>query len=120
MDILARVAIDVHYYNLFSSMFNSFTVEQHIEYVNSNRSAQLSEITTSNGPLTFVGEWVAALPVIDARKEEYYRKEDYQTFADAQLQVFNQATFGWAYWGLKTVNNYWNLEWMINNGYIKL
>ncbi|KAG8369228.1 hypothetical protein BUALT_Bualt15G0129700 [Buddleja alternifolia] len=111
---LTRVAIDVHYYSLFSSIFDSFTIEQNIEYVNNNRSAQLSEITTSNGPLTFVGEWVAEWQVRDARKE------DYQRFADAQIQVFNQATFGWAYWSLKNVNNYWSLEWMINNGYIKL
>lgn len=47
--------IDVHYYNLFSDIFNSMTVQQNIDFVYTNRSAQLNQITTSNGPLTFVG-----------------------------------------------------------------
>lgn len=47
-------------------------------------------------------------------------KEDYQRYADAQLKVFGRATFGWAYWTLKNVNRHWSMEWMINNGYIKL
>ncbi|KAH6786714.1 hypothetical protein C2S52_006266 [Perilla frutescens var. hirtella] len=109
-----KVAIDVHYYNLFSSIFDNLTVQQNIDYVYNNRTEQLSEITTSNGPLVFVGEWVAEWQVGGATKE------DYQRYAEAQLQVFGQAKFGWAYWALKNVNNYWSLEWMINNGYIKL
>lgn len=47
-------------------------------------------------------------------------KEDYQRYAAAQLEVFGKASFGWAYWTLKNVNKYWSMEWMINNGYIKL
>lgn len=60
------------------------------------------------------GEWVAEWRVRNATKE------DYQSYAEAQLQVFGQASFGWAYWSLKNVRNYWSLEWMINNGYITL
>ncbi|XP_043712913.1 probable glucan 1,3-beta-glucosidase A [Telopea speciosissima] len=106
--------IDVHYYNLFSDMFNNMTVQQNIDFIYTNRSAQLNNITTSNGPLTFVGEWVAEMQVQGASKE------DYQKFAKAQLEVYGNATFGWAYWALKNVNNHWSLEWMIQNGYIKL
>ncbi|KAH9690820.1 Mannan endo-1,4-beta-mannosidase [Citrus sinensis] len=106
--------IDVHYYNLFSDIFNSMTVQQNIDFVYTNRSAQLNQITTSNGPLTFVGEWVAEWQVSGASKEDLRR------FAKAQLEVYGRATFGWAYWTLKNVNNHWSLEWMIKNGYIKL
>ncbi|XP_057786082.1 probable glucan 1,3-beta-glucosidase A [Salvia miltiorrhiza] len=110
----SKVAIDVHHYNLFSSIFDNLSVQQNIDYVDNNRTEQLSQITTPNGPLVFVGEWTAEWQVRDASKE------DYQRYAAAQLRVFGQATFGWAYWALKNVNNHWSLEWMIKNGYIKL
>ncbi|XP_028107552.1 glucan 1,3-beta-glucosidase-like [Camellia sinensis] len=111
---LERTVIDVHYYNLFSDVFNNMTVQQNINFINTNRTADLNLVTTSNGPLTFVGEWVAEWKVSRATRE------DYQKFADAQLQVHGRATFGWAYWTLKNVNNHWSLQWMIQNGYIKL
>ncbi|KAL7176030.1 hypothetical protein ACSBR2_029578 [Camellia fascicularis] len=107
---LERTVIDVHYYNLFSDVFNNMTVQQNINFINTNRIADLNLVTTSNGPLTFVGEWVAEWKVSRATKE------DYQKFADAQLQVYERATFGWAYWTLKNVNNHWSLQWMIQNG----
>ncbi|XP_021809704.1 glucan 1,3-beta-glucosidase A-like [Prunus avium] len=106
--------IDVHYYNLFVSAFDNLTVQQNIDFIHTNRSQELNYVTTSNGPLTFVGEWVAEWKVTGATKE------DYQRFANAQLEVWGRATFGWAYWTLKNVNKHWSLEWMINNGYIKL
>uniref|UniRef100_M8ATA8 DUF7910 domain-containing protein n=1 Tax=Aegilops tauschii TaxID=37682 RepID=M8ATA8_AEGTA len=59
-------------------------------------------------------EWVAEWKVSDAMKE------DYQRFANAQMDVYQQATFGWAYWTYKNVNNHWSMEWMIKNGYISL
>ncbi|KAF3682597.1 hypothetical protein FXO38_01214 [Capsicum annuum] len=46
--------IDVNHYSLFSDMFNNMSVQQNLDYVNTNRSAQLNTITQSNGPLTFV------------------------------------------------------------------
>ncbi|KDP32695.1 hypothetical protein JCGZ_11987 [Jatropha curcas] len=111
---LTRTVIDVHYYNLFSDVFDNMSVQQNIDFINTNRTAQLNNVTTSNGPLTFVGEWVAEWQVTGATKE------DYQRFGKAQLQVYGRASFGWAYWTLKNVNSHWSLEWMINNGYIKL
>ncbi|KAF0928397.1 hypothetical protein E2562_003215 [Oryza meyeriana var. granulata] len=106
--------IDVHYYNLYTSNFNGLTVEQNIEYVRTNRSAELSSVTRQNGPLTFVGEWVAEWNVQGASNE------DYQRFAQVQLDVYGRATFGWAYWTFKNVNNHWSMEWMIKNGIISL
>ncbi|KAK6938177.1 Glycoside hydrolase, family 5 [Dillenia turbinata] len=111
---LTGTVIDVHYYNLYSDVFNNMTVQQNIDFIYTNRSQQLSYVTTSNGPLSFVGEWVAEWQVQGATKE------DYQRFAQAQLDVWSRATFGWAYWTLKNVNNHWSLEWMIQNGYITL
>lgn len=32
-------------------------------------------------------------------------KRDYQRFAQVQQDVYRRATFGWAYWMLKNVNN---------------
>ncbi|KAF7816941.1 putative glucan 1,3-beta-glucosidase A [Senna tora] len=80
--------IDVHYYNLFSDIFDNMTVQQNIDFIHTNRSSQLNYVTTSNGPLTFVGEWVAEWQVKGASKE------DYQRFAQAQLDVYGRATFG--------------------------
>ncbi|XWS23860.1 hypothetical protein CRYUN_Cryun28dG0051500 [Craigia yunnanensis] len=116
-------------------MFNNLTVQQNIDFIYNNRSSQLNHVTTSNGPLTFVGknrsidllqycdihsfdenngEWVSEWQVSGATKE------DYQQFSRAQLEVYGRATFGWAYWTLRNVNRHWSLEWMIKNGYMKL
>ncbi|XP_057532534.1 probable glucan 1,3-beta-glucosidase A [Amaranthus tricolor] len=111
---MQSVVVDVHYYNLFETKFNDLSVQQNIDFINNNRSSDLSTITTSNGPLTFVGEWVAEWQVSGATKQ------DFQNFANAQLQVYGQATFGWAYWTFKNVKKHWSLQWMIQNGYITL
>lgn len=51
----SRSVIDVHYYNLFWDVFDTFTVQQNLDYVHNNRTAQLNELTTTNGPLIFIG-----------------------------------------------------------------
>ncbi|XBJ06580.1 hypothetical protein VPH35_012220 [Triticum aestivum] len=112
--LFGRVVLDGHYYLLFDNKFNSFTVQQNIDYVNNNIASDLSAMTRRDGPLTFVGEWVAEWQVNGAPKE------DFQRFANAQMAVYRQATFGWAYWTYKNVNNHWSMQWMINNGYISL
>jgi hypothetical protein len=60
------------------------------------------------------GEWVAEWQVNGATQA------DYQRFSNAQMAVYRRATFGWAYWTYKNVNNHWSMQWMINNGYISL
>lgn len=52
---LARTVIDVHYYNLFEDKFIGMTVQQNIDFIYQERAKQLKEITTPDGPLTFVG-----------------------------------------------------------------
>ncbi|CAN6340088.1 unnamed protein product [Urochloa humidicola] len=111
---LQGAVIDVHYYTVFNKMFDNFTVQQNIDFIRSNFSGELAAVTAQNGPLTFVGEWVAEWKVPNATKEEY------QKYAMAQMDVYGQATFGWSYWTVKNANNHWDLEWMIKNGYINL
>ncbi|XP_022773868.1 glucan 1,3-beta-glucosidase A-like [Durio zibethinus] len=111
---LDRVVIDVHYYNLFSDMFSNMNVKQNIDFINNQRSSDLSTLTLANGPLVFVGEWTGEFARNDASKE------DYQRFAQAQLDVYGRATFGWAYWAYKCKQDHWSLRWMIDNNIIKL
>ncbi|XP_066378353.1 probable glucan 1,3-beta-glucosidase A [Miscanthus floridulus] len=107
--------LDVHYYNLFDSKFDSLTVEQNIDFVRNNRSSDLKAITNQNGrPLTFVGEWSAAWGVQGANKT------DYQRFAKVQQDVYGNATFGWAYWTLQNPFQPWNMTYMIQNGIMTL
>lgn len=47
-------------------------------------------------------------------------KIDYQTFGKAQLDVYGEASFGWAYWSFKNANNAWSLKWNIENEYLLL
>nr|AFK42423.1 unknown [Medicago truncatula] len=105
--------IDVHYYSIFGDEFTNMSVQQNIDYIYNNRSSDLNFVTTSNGPLIFVGEWVAEWQVKGAIKNDYKR------FGKAQLDVYGRATFGYAYWAFKNVNKHWSLEWMMKNGYIK-
>ncbi|XP_057970786.1 probable glucan 1,3-beta-glucosidase A [Malania oleifera] len=111
---LDRVAIDVHYYNLFSDKFSKMNAQQNIDFIYNQRSSDLGTVTTANGPLSFVGEWTAEWALNGGTKEEYQR------FAKAQVEVYGRATFGWAYWAYKCVPQHWSLKWMIENDFIKL
>ncbi|XP_048335964.2 probable glucan 1,3-beta-glucosidase A isoform X1 [Ziziphus jujuba] len=111
---LSRVAIDVHYYNLYSDFFKTLDVQQNIDFIYNQRSSDLRAVTTSNGPLVFVGEWTAEWAINGASKE------DYQRFAKAQLDVYGGASFGWAYWAYNCDHDHWSLKWMIENNYITL
>lgn len=53
---LKRVVIDVHYYNLFSDSFNNMNPQQNIDYIYNQRASALTTVTTTNGPLSFVGK----------------------------------------------------------------
>ncbi|KAG4966109.1 hypothetical protein JHK85_041084 [Glycine max] len=92
---LRRCVIDVHYYNLYYDIFEDMNAQENIDFIYKVRSSQLDNITTVDGPLTFVGEWTAEWKVEGATKK------DYQRFVKAELDVFGRATFGWCYWTLK-------------------
>ncbi|XP_020974775.1 glucan 1,3-beta-glucosidase-like [Arachis ipaensis] len=89
-----NVVIDVHYYNLYSDYFNSQNTQQNIDFIRNQRASDLSGVSSTNA-LSFVGEWTSAWSVQGASKE------DYQNYAQAQLDVYSRATFGWAYWSYK-------------------
>lgn len=69
---------------------------------------------TSKIHLFFAGEWSGQWLVPGPSKEEWKR------YIKAQLDVYEKATFGWAFYSLKNVNNYWSIKWLIENGYIEL
>ena len=50
---LIGTVIDVHYYNLFVNTFDNMTVQQNIDFIYTNRTAEVNNVTTPNGPLTF-------------------------------------------------------------------
>lgn len=45
---------------------------------------------------------------------------EYQDFGKAQLEVYDTASFGWAYWTLKNDRKHWDFEWNIRNKYLQL
>jgi len=49
-DGLTGSVIDVHHYNLFSDVFNGMRVQQNIDFIHTNRSAQLNYVTTAGLP----------------------------------------------------------------------
>ncbi|GKD17780.1 probable glucan 1,3-beta-glucosidase A, partial [Tanacetum coccineum] len=111
----SNAVIDVHYYNLYTNKFSHMTIEEHINYIQNDCATKLKRITNPNGPLVFVGEWAATWQVPNPKPE------DYQKFAEAQLNLYREASFGWAYWLLKMAkNSSWSMEWMINNSLITL
>lgn len=60
------------------------------------------------------GEWVNEWNVTSGTQK------DYQDFGSAQLEVYNAASFGWAYWTLKNDIKHWDFEWNIRNNYLQL
>lgn len=60
------------------------------------------------------GEWVNEWSVTTASET------DYQDFGRAQLEVYNAASFGWAYWTLKNDRKHWDFEWNIRNNDLQL
>ncbi|GLJ06386.1 hypothetical protein SUGI_0037840 [Cryptomeria japonica] len=112
---LTRTVVDVHYYNLFDDQkFKSMTVQQNIDFVKYDRAALLNILLSANGPLIYVGEWTSEWEVKGASQSEYQR------FGQAQLEVYGKASFGWAYWTHKNVQEHWSFQWMVQNQYLDL
>ncbi|KAK3042942.1 hypothetical protein RJ639_001018, partial [Escallonia herrerae] len=109
-----NIVVDLHYYNLFDATFVNMSVEANIQYIFKGRETQLKALNNANGPLVFIGEWVNEWDVTSASQT------DYQDFGRAQLDVYNAASFGWAYWTLKNDRMHWDFEWNIRNSYLQL
>ncbi|XP_052190885.1 probable glucan 1,3-beta-glucosidase A [Diospyros lotus] len=113
--------IDVHYYHCFMGIFKNMTLQQNIDFLYANSSVELNQLTES-GALVFVGEWATEWATGNFQNPNgtTATKEEYQRFGKAELEVYGRASFGWAYWALRSAHPHFSLEWMINNGYVKL
>lgn len=109
-----NVVVDLHYYNLFDAFFVNMSTIDNIQYIYKSRETQLQALNNANGPLVFIGEWVNEWNVTNGSQK------DYQDFGRAQLDVYNAASFGWAYWTLKNDRMHWDFEWNIRNDYLQL
>lgn len=109
-----NIVVDLHYYNLFDTFFVNMSSVDNIQFIYQSREAQLKALNGSNGPLVFIGEWVNEWNVTSGSQAEY------QDFGKAQLEVYNAASFGWAYWTLKNDRQHWDFEWNIRNNYLQL
>ncbi|RZC46934.1 hypothetical protein C5167_039882 [Papaver somniferum] len=109
----SKVVLDLHYYNLYDSYFENISTQENIDFLYRNRKSQMDSLNAADGPLVFIGEWV----------NEFGKggsTEDYRNFGRAQLDVYGSASFGWAYWSFKNVNNHWSFQWNINQNYLRL
>lgn len=66
-----KCVIDVHYYNVYDSMFETMNVDQNIDYVKTVRASHLKNLMGANGALVFVGEWFAEWKVKGASDKDY-------------------------------------------------
>ncbi|MCL7049224.1 hypothetical protein MKW94_008092, partial [Papaver nudicaule] len=113
---LSNVVIDSHYYNLFFDQgFKNMSPQDNIDFIYRERKPKIESLNDANGPLVFIGEWV------NEWEFKGGSQEDYQKFGRAQLDVYGSASFGWAYWSLKTDNDpRWDLKRSIDSGYLLL
>ncbi|XP_062006431.1 probable glucan 1,3-beta-glucosidase A isoform X1 [Rosa rugosa] len=109
-----NIVVDLHYYNLFDNYFVNMSPTDNIQFIYKSRETQLQALNSANGPLVFIGEWVNEWNVTSASQT------DYQEFGRVQLEVYNAASFGWAYWTLKNDRPHWDFEWNIRNNYLRL
>ncbi|KAF7815594.1 putative glucan 1,3-beta-glucosidase A [Senna tora] len=113
---LENAVIDVHWYSLYYNIFTNLTAQQEIEYILVNRTQQMNQLLDNSGSaLIYIGEWSCGWDVENATEKEL------KDFANAQIEVYDKATFGWSFWTWKNVQqNNWSLKWLIQNGYINL
>ncbi|KAI5055558.1 hypothetical protein GOP47_0029079 [Adiantum capillus-veneris] len=114
----SNAIIDLHYYNVFGDTFARMDVQENIEYIYNNRSQEIRKLNKgSNGLLTFVGEWTNEWAYKGASQAEY------QKFGQAQLQVYGEATAGWAYWTYIIDDsgfNHWDFKQSYQKNYIQM
>ncbi|KAM1426867.1 hypothetical protein PS1_019351 [Malus domestica] len=109
-----HLVVDLHYYNLFDNFFVNMSAVDNMQFIYKSREAQLQALNSANGPLVLIGEWVNEWNVTNGSQT------DYQDFGRVQLEVYNLASFGWAYWTLKNDRPHWDFEWNIKNNYLQL
>ncbi|XP_026391101.1 uncharacterized protein LOC113286718 isoform X2 [Papaver somniferum] len=109
----SNVVVDLHYYHNNPS-FSNMSLRENINYLYDTRKTQMNSLNPA-GPLVFIGEWVNQFG------KGGWSQREYQTYGSAQLDVYDSASFGWAYWSLKNdADNHWSLKWNIDNNYLLL
>ncbi|WOK96235.1 putative glucan 1,3-beta-glucosidase A isoform X1 [Canna indica] len=108
----SNIVVDLHYYNLFDPYFDNMDATDNIQFIHEKRVPQLQALNSENGPLVFIGEWVNEWNVANASQAQY------QMFGTAQLEAYDEASFGWSYWTLKNARIHWDFEWNIKNQYV--
>ncbi|KAF7815591.1 putative glucan 1,3-beta-glucosidase A [Senna tora] len=110
-----KIVVDVHWYSLYYDIFTGLSAQEHIDYIKYNRSQQMADLLDNSGKaLINIGEWSCGWGVENPTTQEL------KDFANAQIQVYDQATFGWTFWTWKNVENNWSLKWLIQNTIINL
>ncbi|KAI3883374.1 hypothetical protein MKW92_039620 [Papaver armeniacum] len=113
---LSNLVVDFHFYNLYTDFFKNIRPFESIQYINKERRQQVDSLNAANGPLVFVGEWVNSF-------ERSASLTEYKDLSKAQLEVYGSASFGWAYWTLKTETfqfQDWDLKKNIEKKILKL
>ncbi|MQL96584.1 hypothetical protein Taro_029262 [Colocasia esculenta] len=61
----SNIVVDLHYYNLFSSLFDNMSAMENIQFLYKSRQSQLQALNSANGPLVFIGRsWNLVLTVV--------------------------------------------------------
>ncbi|KAL5731850.1 hypothetical protein ACHQM5_004540 [Ranunculus cassubicifolius] len=107
-----NLVLEIHFDS--DNLTANSSVADNINAVRKHQRAHLEDMNSANGPLIFVGGWVNLMTVADASKD------DYQKFGKALVEVYNEASFGWAYWTIKNQVEHWDFEWNIQNNYLQL
>ncbi|KAI3852308.1 hypothetical protein MKX03_018953 [Papaver bracteatum] len=103
---LPKLVVDFHFYNLYAKTFSNRSPSENIQYIKNERRHDVESLNAYNGPLVFVGEWVNTFGINDPGTDT-----DLQDYSNAQLEVYGSASFGWAYWTLKTETSpRWDLK----------
>lgn len=53
-----NTVIDLHYYNLFDTLFANMSSLDNIQFLYKNRQTQIQALNDANGPLVFVGRFI--------------------------------------------------------------
>ncbi|KAF7815600.1 putative glucan 1,3-beta-glucosidase A [Senna tora] len=114
---LDNTVIDVHWYNFF---IDSKEAKDHINYVTEKRNQDMSHhtthLTSDNGKvLLFIGEWSCG-----GTTGAELTESEAQEFVRAQIQVYDQASFGWTFLAWNHQQHFWSLKWLLQKNLVNL
>lgn len=63
-----NIVLDLHYYNLFDAFFDNMSSVDNIEFIYKSRQAQLQALSSTNGPLIFIGMTSSLVSFLEEKK----------------------------------------------------